>query len=434
MGLQDLIVTPIYLGLFIFGAYLVRPYVTNTQTRKFFIPALLLKFLGAIALGLIYQFYYGGGDTFAYWQHGSRLIWEAFMEDPEIGFRLLSQSGGLRNLDDTFIYSSRIWYFRDTHSYMIIRIAAFFDLFTYHTYSATALFFAGFSFSGMWALFSAIQQKYPSWTGSLTFAILFIPSVIFWGSGILKDPITIGALGWLVWTMFGVIEQGKITLPRLIVLVGSVWLIFSIKVYVLLCLLPNLMLWFYLKTIKKIRNSVIKSLIIPVLIILFGISTYGITLLLSTEEYNLSNIAEKAAITAHDIRYGWGARTNGEGGYDLGTLDGSWQSMIRLAPAAINVSLFRPYLWEAKNPLMMISAIESLIIFILTIRLIVSGKWKLISKEPFLIFCLSFSILFAFAVGVSTFNFGTLMRYKIPFLPFYLTTLIFSFRPSRIKP
>ena len=35
-----------------------------------------------------------------------------------------------------------------------------------------------------------------------------------------------------------------------------------------------------------------------------------------------------------------------------------------------------------------------------------------------------FSISFAFAVGVSTFNFGTLVRYKIPLLPFFLVALV----------
>ena len=34
------------------------------------------------------------------------------------------------------------------------------------------------------------------------------------------------------------------------------------------------------------------------------------------------------------------------------------------------------------------------------------------------------ALVFAFAVGVSTYNFGTLMRYKIPVLPFYAIFLI----------
>ena len=64
MELADLFLAPIYLGILYALAYLVRPAVTNQFTKPYFIPALTLKFVGAIGLGLIYQFYYGGGDTF----------------------------------------------------------------------------------------------------------------------------------------------------------------------------------------------------------------------------------------------------------------------------------------------------------------------------------------------------------------------------------
>lgn len=138
--------------------------------------------------------------------------------------------------------------------------------------------------------------------------------------------------------------------------------------------------------------------------------------------YNLSKLAETAKITAYDIRYGWGAR-NGEGsGYTLGELDGSWQSMLRLAPQAINISLFRPYLWEVQNPLMLLSAMESLILLLITLRLLwnVGIRIFIYMQIPDVLFCIAFALIFAFAVGVSSFNFGTLSRYKIPMMPFYL--------------
>jgi len=38
-------------------------------------------------------------------------------------------------------------------------------------------------------------------------------------------------------------------------------------------------------------------------------------------------------------------------------------------------------------------------------------------------YCFFFSIVFALFVGASTLNFGTLVRYKIPCLPFYAISL-----------
>ncbi len=424
MGLQDLFITPIYIILLSFLAYLVRPLVTTPETRKYFLPALWVRFFGAIMLGVIYQFYYSGGDTFNYWEHGSRWIWEAFLDDPWNGLRLLTTSGGT-HFPETFEYSQHIWYYRDPNSYFIVRLAAFIDLFTFHTYSATALFFATFSFSGLWAMFSAVAKKYPMNVKWLALGILFFPSVVFWGSGILKDTVTLGALGWLTWGLIEIIELRQRNLKSVISILLSSWMIFSIKEYILICYVPLVFVWIYWKNIVAVKNLVLRVIIAPALIILFGTISSLLTFWVSSQnnKYAIENIAERAQITAYDIRYGWGARTGEGSGYILGELDGSWQSMISLMPAAINVSLFRPYLWEVNNPLMLMSALESIVILILSFVVVFNGRYNYLIQDPFLMFCLLFSLLFAFAVGVSTFNFGTLMRYKIPMIPYYLISL-----------
>jgi len=45
-------------------------------------------------------------------------------------------------------------------------------------------------------------------------------------------------------------------------------------------------------------------------------------------------------------------------------------------------------------------------------------------NDPTIQFCLIFSVIFAFAVGISSYNFGALSRYKIPCLPFYAVALV----------
>ncbi len=435
MGLQDLIVTPIYIFSLSLLAFFIRPYVTTPETAKYFLPALWVRFFGAIALGLVYQFYYDGGDTFSYFTNGSKWIWEAFWDNPGLGLKLLLASGG-EHFPETFEYSQHIWYYRDPNSYFIVRLAAIIDLITYHTYTATSLFFAVFSFSGLWAFYLAVVIKYPERSQWLAFGILFFPSMVFWGSGILKDTITLGALGWLTWGMIYLVEQGKRSFIYWIAIFISVFLIYSIKTYILVCYLPIVLLWIYWNKILSIKNLVVRVLVAPILVSLFGVIGYMSVVQFGeiNSEFAIENISERAAITAYDIRYGWGARTSGDGGYDLGELDGSWQSMIRLFPQAVNVSLFRPYLWEVKNPLMLLASIESTLLLLFTLWFLFYRKGLLnFYHDPFLMFCFLFALLFAFAVGVSTYNFGTLMRYKIPLMSFYIIAMVTSHRFSQIK-
>lgn len=435
MTIQDLFITPIYLILFGIGAYLIRPLVTTPQTKKYFLPALYIRFFGAIMLGVIYQFYYGGGDTFNYFTYGSRWIWEAFWDDPALGIQLLLEKGGEVRQPETFTYSQHIWFYRDEHSFFIVRLAAFFDLFTFHTYTATALFFAVFSFSGMWAMFSKLTVRYPVSIGPLAFAILFIPSVIFWGSGILKDSVTLGALGWMIYCFIRFIEEKDYNPLTIAVLLISTFLIYSIKIYILLCVLPGLFFWVYWKNIVRIKSVIIKVLMAPFLFALFAGAGFVSMKQVGefSDRYSLDQIAQQAAVTSYDIRYGWGARTGGDGGYDLGNLDGTWSSMVRLMPQAIVVSLFRPFIWEVKNPLMLLSALEALMMIFLTLKMFRRGVWRNLFSDPFLIFCLTFSLLFAFAVGVSTANFGTLMRYKIPLLPYFLIVVLYTNGTSKLS-
>jgi hypothetical protein len=43
----------------------------------------------------------------------------------------------------------------------------------------------------------------------LAYAILFIPSVIFWGSGFMKDTITLSCIGWVTHFFYIIFYETK---------------------------------------------------------------------------------------------------------------------------------------------------------------------------------------------------------------------------------
>ncbi len=77
---------------------------------------------------------------------------------------------------------------------------------------------------------------------------------------------------------------------------------------------------------------------------------------------------------------------------------------------------------------MLLRAAESLIMTLLVIfvfyKVGFTRTFRIIFGNPFALFCFIYSIFFGGAVGVSTGNFGTLVRYKIPGMPFFLLTLL----------
>jgi hypothetical protein len=424
LEIRDLIVTPVVLFIVYLIAFWVRPSVTDEVNRKYFIPALTFKILGAMAVGFIYQYYYGGGDTFNFHTHGSRHVWEAFVDSPEKGFKLLFSDGS--DQIGIYKYSSKIPFFRDRTSFNVIRVASVIDLFTFSAYSATAIGFSVISFIGGWMLFLSFYKSYQHLHRWVAVATLFIPSLFFWGSGLLKDTLTLSLLSAATYFIRQLIIDGKIRPLNIVILLLCLYGIYSIKIYILQTFLPAVLIMFYAVRMTQVKSMMLKVLMLPVILATAVLSSYFIVAQVGAgdQRYSVDMIGKTAKVTAYDIAFQTGRDAGST--YALGELDGSFLGMIRLAPQAINVALFRPYVWEVRNPLMLMSAFESLFFLVITIYvffnfLTIPGRALL---NPDVIFCLVFSLVFAFGVGISTYNFGTLSRYKIPLLPFYMLALV----------
>lgn len=426
METKDFFIAPIFLVLIYAIAFLIRPFVTEKQNRRYFIPALSLKIIGAISIGLIYQFYYGGGDTFTYFTYGSRYIWEAFQDSPVLAFKLIF--AGQEYIGDTFQYASKIYTYGDLSSYFVVRVAGVLDLLTFHTYAATAILFAAISFSGLWAMYHVFYKLFPKQHFGMAVAVFFIPSVFFWGSGILKDTITFGALGWATYSIYYLFIERRNILPSVLILLLSFYTIYVVKIYILLCFIPAAILWIFYLRIGAVKNVVVKVIIAPVVLGIAGVIGYYSVLKIGEDNprYDVENLANTAKITAEWIHYV--SEREGGSAYTLGDFDYSPAGMLRKFPLAVWVSLYRPYLWEAHNIVMLLSALESFALLLFTLYVMYNvgfiHTFKLIFREPVLIFCFIFAIVFAFAVGVSTYNFGSLVRYKIPMYPFFVSGLI----------
>ena len=435
--ITDFILLPIYLFVvFIFASYFKNKYYPKGHPlRRYFMPAFTLKIFGAIVLGLIYQFYYKGGDTLNYW-HQTDVINSSFSDSIGTWFRLITGSAEIYDVD-VYKYTTQFyWYGRSSPEYLISIIGAIIGLFTMTTYLPTAVIFAALSFIGVWKMYVVFTKLYPRLTKQMAWAFLFIPSVIFWGSGFMKDTITLTCIGWVTHFFYLIFFENKRIVLNSAFALFFIYVIFIIKSYIALAFVPATLLWGVGLLSYKIKDT---RLILFVRYFSYASAIIGLVVIggkLQTEmfgEYNVESVAYKSFVT-RDYLYRISNEQDGSG-YTLGDFDPTLMGMLEQAPAGVNVTLFRPYLWEARKPIVMISAIESLLYLVFTIVAIVRNNpirmvQRILADET-LQFCLIFTLIFAFAVGISTSNFGSLVRYKIPCLPFYTAFLIILFYPPK---
>ena len=127
-----------------------------------------------------------------------------------------------------------------------------------------------------------------------------------------------------------------------------------------------------------------------------------------------------------------------ESSFSLGVeFDGTPGGLLKIAPAGMLATLYRPFLWEAKGISSMLSAIESFAFMLFTLYVLLkAGPFTFVGgilKDPMIMYCMLFALVFALFIGVTTLNFGTLVRYKIPCMPFYIIALILILERHKTK-
>lgn len=131
--------------------------------------------------------------------------------------------------------------------------------------------------------------------------------------------------------------------------------------------------------------------------------------------------------------------TLGSSKYDLGKLEMTPVGILGYLTASLNVSLFRPYVYEINKPQLLISGLESLAMLVLLVltfyKVGITNIAKALKNNPFLIFLMINFVLIGIQIGAISFNYGTLVRYKMPILPFYFTffILLLEYKNHQVK-
>src|ERR1700752_2795002 len=123
LSIFDLILTPIY----IFIAWLIANFIQKKNIYyhpeyKYFTYGLMAKITGAIGLGLIYCFYYGGGDTTNYFE-SARAYVNLFFKNKDDFF--LGWFGNPVGTDYYFFDENTgypVYNHRDSNSFFVVRL------------------------------------------------------------------------------------------------------------------------------------------------------------------------------------------------------------------------------------------------------------------------------------------------------------------------
>ncbi|MTI29411.1 hypothetical protein E1171_01150, partial [Cytophagales bacterium RKSG123] len=156
-----------------------------------FLTGLLVKFLAGISVGLLYTYYYRGGDTFNLFHDASTLADLAF-KDP---FAYLNAC--LWNEIPESI-ASGLLFLHQPRALFASKLISIINLITYNNYWLSSLWMSFFSYIGLWFLANSLTSIFPTKENAATISFLFFPSVVFWSAGILKESIMMPLISLMI--------------------------------------------------------------------------------------------------------------------------------------------------------------------------------------------------------------------------------------------
>ena len=429
ISLYDLILLPLLFFIVTVWAYIYKQKKgkQGLDLYRHFHWAVIAKMLAVIAFCMAYLTVYGG-DTSDYFNSACAMN-SMLSTDPDHYFKLLFEGNKPEYISfftpETGYPESHM--FRDPRTFFVVRFFSPIILLCGNSLLLSSVVISLLSLIGMWRFYRLLCGLYPNLQSYFFFSALLVPSVLFWGSGLLKDSITMTATAWISYSIFMVFFNRKRIFANVIVILIMAWLIVSIKPYILVSLVPGLLIWLFFGMVRRIKNKMIRMLIMPAT--LAAVFLAAGLLLSNLGQFlgvygDVDSMITKVKVTQEDLQ---NIAAYGSNYYDIGVIEPSVWGLVKKTPQALMAGLFRPFLWEARNPFIGLAGLENLgllciLIFIL-IKVGLRTFFRAIIRDPFLTYAFVFTFLFAFGVGLASTNFGALVRYRIPLLPFFVSGL-----------
>ena len=431
LQLKDWYLGPLFFILILFFSYRYKKKcLQNSPFKKYFIAAILCRVLSSVSFAFMYQFLYKYGDTFGY-HKGAEDIYNSFYSNPLEVIKLYFT--GLNNLtpESSSLYDTFLNLYSSPSVALTTKLISVIALFTNNSYIANGMIMSCLSFIGCWKIFKVFANLYPSIIGNIAFAVLFLPSVFFWSSGVIKEPFCLLGLGFIIECLYFIFIVHSLKWKYIIQVAAGVFLLSIIKPYILIALIIAFIPWMLIANLKKIKNVFIKRTVIVGLVIII------VTIFFTMNGSEVSNTFNGIPLSAemvkeklqNDALYQSKVTEDAGGsGYNIPMVSSSFSGLLNLFFFGVNVTYFRPYIWEIKKAVVIPLGIESLFNLIFTIFVLFRSGFVSFFKTFFVntevLFCMIYALLLGAVVGIEASNFGTLVRFKAPCASFYLLGLM----------
>ena len=366
-----------------------------------------IRVLCGCFLGWISLRYYPNND---YWslQNESKMETELLKSDPLRFFTSLFDSPYENPYGQFFNAVGSYW--NDLRNNLIQKCLAILNIISGGDYYLNSIFFNAFGFLGHVAFYRLFTGLFPERKRMIFWGTFFIPSTLYFSSGIHKDLVVFALFGCLLLALHQWFEE-KRSWKNVTVVIISLMGLMLMRNYLLLILIPAFAGYAMALRSGKSIWKIYAAMLGLILIGLFVIEQINPnwTPLKLVQERQADFIALKTARSE----------------MELTPLQPTLLSFIRNAPEALTHALFRPMPFESKHVFTLSLSVELLLVWGLMIYTLMNRQRRFIwSSIPFLGMILFTTLALWLLFGYICPNYHTLARYRSLYYVLLVPTLV----------
>lgn len=374
---------------------------------------LIFLFIAKIVAGAVYAWFYlqpGRIETSDTWRYFNESLAETdwLLRDPA-GFFSDIFRHGYQSAGSLFEGENSYW--NNLKTNIIIKLLAVCNVFTLKTYFANLVIFNFIFLFGPVALYKLAACKLQSKTPKLVLiaTIFFIPSFLFWCSGVHKDGLIFTCLTLIIIFVYDQFNLRKVNIGKVVIAISSFLLLFFLRNFMAILLLPALLVWLLAAKFPR------KGVLFAAIVYGAGLGLFFISSRIGLPDFP-SYVIEKQ-----------GEFKQLEGGSQIvvPALENTIGSFVRFFPTAVDIAFLRPHPSEIQNASYIPAVAENfLLLMILLVAVVRHRKTVDNQLRAFHLFCICFSVSFLLLAGYTVTFSGAVVRYKASVLPLLFLPVI----------
>ncbi len=398
--------------IFIFFSWIL---VNNFHQNPMESVAFTVKIIAGISVGIVYTYYYDGGDTFRYFDESGKIA-RFLTENPSLAFKVFFDTANVREL------MQQISFQQEPRALFFAKIVALFYLLTGGNYWLMGMYMSLGAFLAVRFLVRELGHILHQHKSVAGWTFYFLPTFVFWTSGVMKETFAFAAIAVLAGMVIRLDRtENHANLMTWPVMPAAALLLWKLKYFYAAVALPLVAVLLFYNFMKK-RHK-IHVAIIPLLFVAGAV-------VISRLHYNLN--FEHLLQVLYD-NYLAGVAASGDAAVHYHHFDGSLYGFLINFPLALFSGLFRPFVFEFHNTPQFVVALENFAVFVLFVTGLWRGGRRIFIQNPYLIAAILYVAALAVFIAFSTPNFGTLSRYKIAYWPFFVMMVLLLMRKIRTK-